>query len=200
MKKIIVDVGATGFPASSYGYKKSQNTEVYLFEPHPDFYKILKNKFENDKTITLYDIALSDQKGTSNFYLTQKGNCSSLRQPNQEVLKDRKDITQYKKIEVKTDTMDNVLGHLLHIDYLKLDAQGSEYEILLGATEVLKKTKYVKCEVEFTEWYKGQKLAKDVVDLLESRGFKKTSQSGGSSTHCDMFFEKINTTDETTNK
>ena len=95
-------------------------------------------------------------------------------------------------MQVNADTMDNVLGHLSHIDFLKMDTQGSEYEILQGAKEILKKTHHIKCECEYKEWYKGQKLAEDVISFLESIGFEKTRTNDIATTHADIFFKNTN--------
>ena len=84
--------------------------------------------------------------------------------------------------------MDNVLGHLSHIDFLKIDTQGSEYEILEGAINTLPNIRHIKCEAEFTEWYKGQRLAKDVISFLKSKGFELTREEGESATHSDFYF------------
>ena len=190
-KTIIVDVGAVGYPEGGFGKPKNkENFEIHLFEPHPEAYLGLEGKFGHRDNYFVYDIALSNVEGTIIFYSTQKRNCSSIRKPNPKILKNRKDITTYSEIEVKTNTLDNVLGHLPHIDYLKLDTQGSEYEILLGAEKMLPKIKQIKWEVEFVEWYEGQKLDKDIVEFLDSKGFKKVRQSGRSKTHCDMFFTR----------
>ena len=70
MNRIIVDIGASGFPASSYGVNDINKDEIYLFECHPDFYSDLNNKYENRNNITIYDTALSDKKGTLDFYAT----------------------------------------------------------------------------------------------------------------------------------
>lgn len=192
--RIIVDVGASGFPNSSYGVNDIRKDEIYLFECHPEFYNELITSYKNHDNITVHNIALSDTKGTFDFYLTQKRNCSSLREPNPDTL-DRIDLLTYEKIQVKADTMDALLGHLPRIDSLKLDTQGSEYEILQGAKELLKKTHHIKCECEYEEHYKGQKLAEDVINFLKPLGFEviKVDKIGKPHpTHADIFFKNTN--------
>lgn len=57
-------------------------------------------------------------------------------------------------------------------DFLSIDTQESEYEILLGAKETLKSGIVVLViEAEFHPVYKGQKLFGDLVKLLSDYGF-----------------------------
>jgi FkbM family methyltransferase len=58
-------------------------------------------------------------------------------------------------------------------DFLSLDTQSSEYEILLGARGVLERSICgLIVEVEFGEMYLGQKRFQEVYDLLDSAGFE----------------------------
>tara|TARA_R100001163_G_C5064622_1_gene202286 strand:- start:458 stop:1042 length:585 start_codon:yes stop_codon:yes gene_type:complete len=173
-KLIIVDVGAMKFPSDSYGFKENEdleNLEIHLFEPIPNEYNKLVKQYGKDKRYKIYNTALYDKKIKTNFYKTGKAECSSLFEPSNKGGK-----YAYKSFEVETDTLDNILGDINHIDYLKLDTQGSEFEILCGATEILKKTKNIKCEVGYIHMYKNQKLAEDVKMLLESKGFELTKK------------------------
>ena len=57
-------------------------------------------------------------------------------------------------------------------DFLSIDTQGSEYEILQGAKETLRlSTLALVVEVEFHPIYKDQKLFGDVANLLSDQGF-----------------------------
>lgn len=58
-------------------------------------------------------------------------------------------------------------------DFLSIDTQGSEYEILLGARETLASTTVcLVVEVEFHQIYEGQKLFGDLSSLLAESGFE----------------------------
>ena len=58
-------------------------------------------------------------------------------------------------------------------DFLSLDTQGSEWDILNGARETLKNSVLaVALEVEFHSIYQGQKLFGDISGLLSSLGFQ----------------------------
>ena len=74
-----------------------------------------------------------------------------------------------KKIEIESDTLDNLVKE--DIDILKLDTQGNEYEILQGAKKSLGKTLIVETETMFYQIYSGQKLAPDIMSLMSANGF-----------------------------
>jgi FkbM family methyltransferase len=57
-------------------------------------------------------------------------------------------------------------------DLLKIDTQGSEFDILRGADRTLGKTSLIEVEVEFYPMYEGQPLFADVDPLLRSAGFE----------------------------
>jgi len=58
-------------------------------------------------------------------------------------------------------------------DFLTLDVQSLEYEVLLGASEQLRQSVCgVIAEVEFGEMYEGQRRFQDVFDLLTGFGFE----------------------------
>ncbi len=78
--------------------------------------------------------------------------------------------------EVETISLDEVIAQnpsLPPPNFLSLDTQGSEHEILLGASKVLKSDVVATVvEVEFSALYKGQKTFGDILALLSERGFQ----------------------------
>ncbi len=74
---------------------------------------------------------------------------------------------------IMTDTLDTVLNTLPdHGEFLKLDTQGTEYEILLGAHNTLnRRAAAIYCEVEFAQIYESQKLFSDIEGLVRDYGF-----------------------------
>lgn len=78
---------------------------------------------------------------------------------------------------VETELLDSVFAKRYGKDknfgeFLKVDTQGSEFEILKGAKKVLtENTIALVCEVSFFEIYQGQKLFSDVEAYLRSLGF-----------------------------
>ena len=80
-----------------------------------------------------------------------------------------------KTLDINTTTLDTILrtNNVPKPDFLSIDTQGSEYEILQGAGGCLKKDLLaVVVEVEFKPIYKNQKVFGEISELLTSRGFE----------------------------
>lgn len=167
--KTIIDVGAANIP--------SLNSEdiYYLFEPEKEAYDRLVKKFKENKKVFISNVGLYNKKETKTLYVATKRECSSLLPPNWEVLKKynaKRFLTDY-TFEIGVDRLDNILPTEIEIiDRLKLDTQGTEYEILEGCGEMLNKVKTITCEVEHIELYKNQKLYQDINEYLKNYGFE----------------------------
>lgn len=57
-------------------------------------------------------------------------------------------------------------------DFLSLDTQGTEIDILEGGRETLRRVLAVYCEAEFVPIYCGQRLFGDLVGMLTAEGFR----------------------------
>lgn len=77
-------------------------------------------------------------------------------------------------IEVPVQPMDAFLeqGLLRAPDFIKLDVQGYEIEVLEGAARCLESAQFVFSEVFIRRVYKGMPLAHDIVAYLGARGFR----------------------------
>lgn len=96
-------------------------SQIYLFEPFPDFYKIIFEKFKNQENIKCFDFALSNFDGE--MKMENKGLETSL--IGNDKLKQSKNV-------VKVINIINFIKsyNIVSIDLMKLNVEGSEYEIL----------------------------------------------------------------------
>lgn len=129
--------------------------------------------------IELEPIALADKAGNATLHLLSAATNHSLLPPN-EAFTARYNMVKWQVVGTEalpTVTLDSVLfGKRAQTpfwgEFLKLDTQGTEYEILQGATRTLaERSVAVITEVAFCELYRGQKLFSEVEQLLRAQGF-----------------------------
>jgi hypothetical protein len=74
------------------------------------------------------------------------------------------------RVPARTTRLDDV-PEIERVDFLKMDVQGAELDVLRGATRLLGSALVVQTEVEFLPMYKDQPLFADVDAELRARGF-----------------------------
>lgn len=108
---------------------------------------------------------------------------------------DRSELLKVTDIECKTlDTTIKYLNLPFTFDFIKIDAQGAEYEILNGALDFLKNSCIgLQLELFNIPLYKGIKLLPEVAEFLNELGFvmvKKLDYHGTFNSQNDCIFLK----------
>ena len=140
---VVIDIGAHVGYFTLYAAKKAQNGKVISFEPTKESFLVLKNnvKINNFQNIIINNLAVAEISKKRTFFVDKKYGISNTfydSNPNLE-----KEIVQ-------TTTLDGIYKkfNLAKIDFLKMDCEGAEFEIILNtSTEVLKKIKKISVEV-----------------------------------------------------
>ena len=169
-----LDIGAQGGIPSEWVQARSI-IKTIGFEPVHDKYKNLQNKFPSDKW---FNTALWNSSGQVNFFITPNSDYSSILEPNVDVFEDfgkGKAVKKFKTTKLDTNYADELIDKC---DFMKLDVQGGELEVLKGAENLLKDVKGICTEVSFVELYKNQALFGDVDTFLRKKGFKFISFYG----------------------
>ena len=170
----IIDIGASGGIDQRW-FSNGFEVNAILFEPDPDaFEQLIKKKRKND---LILDSALSDKEKEIVFNICNWQQVSSIYEPNMDILKLFKNPQRWeikKKITMKTFPLNDVLkkNSISDIDFMKIDSQGSELEILRGGTDYLDSIIGLEVESEFIEIYKNQPLFPEVDKFIQSNGFK----------------------------
>jgi FkbM family methyltransferase len=147
--------------------------ELHAFEPDPASFQELQHRYAAPafRKVVVSDLALASQAGKARFYSTRHPSLSSLLKPDvagyrrhvsrlqgSEAWADNLETTA--QIEVRTETLDRWASeHAIgFIDFLKLDTQGTELDILRGAGGLLaaRNIGVVYAEVTFLPLYEGQ--------------------------------------------
>jgi hypothetical protein len=71
---------------------------------------------------------------------------------------------------INTETLDNLFPNE-SFDFIKIDTQGSEIDILVGGKLLVQSTEYILLEVSITNYNIGAPLIKDVLNYMDSIGF-----------------------------
>jgi len=129
-------------------------------------------------TVEIEDAALSNKNGIARLHHLSVPTNSSLLPPNP-IFVERYAMDKWREIshsDVATTTLDNVLARkpssIRWGEMIKIDTQGTEFEILEGARQTLReRTSFLCIEVSFCELYRGQKLFSEVEQLLRELGF-----------------------------
>lgn len=192
-QKIFFDIGANIGLFTLYASSLNTSLKVFAFEPSGLNLGILDrnvsiNKLE--KKITIIPFALSKKKYSLNMisetYLYEGGSQISLDKP----INDRgnffQPLTKYKTISFSLD-------YLIYIkvlplpNFIKLDVDGNELEILYGSKEILKNTKLKAIIVEVN--LKNKKYYK-ISALLKQYGFLKANHPLNNKIISNIIFER----------
>lgn len=213
-----IDVGALGdLPEPWFTNSKFVN-KLLSFEP-------LEGASQKENIITS-DSALWETEATLPFYIYKglDGSGSSLFKQNYEYVEEhynelkqlgnpwlaetwfeRSHLAETK--EINCTTLDGVLAELqlsFSFDFLKIDAQGAEYQILKGGEKFLKESCLgLQLELFNIPLYKDIKLLTEVEEYLNDKGFdlvKKFPAHGSFDSQHDCVFLKRDTKQSTSEK
>ena len=107
------------------------------FEPIPDLFLALKNKYASVSNCRFFDLALAQSRGTSSFnYVVSNPSYSGLLKRNYD-----RPNEQDTQITVQTARFDDVWPKDLPLDLMKIDVEGGEQGVLEGALETLTRWK-----------------------------------------------------------
>lgn len=136
---IAVDVGAhAGRHAFEMVRLVSPSGHVYMFEPLPPMIGELQRKRDESphlKMLTsLYPYALSATSGAMEF-------CVASRMLGYSGLRERcyDADTEVERIQVEVRRLDEVLPSLRRLDYLKIDTEGGEWDVMRGAADLIER-------------------------------------------------------------
>jgi len=172
-KLTIVDVGAASMGKDTDNYYKLidyPHVQLIGFEPNNLACESLNNNSKNNFHYFPYFIGDGADR---TFYECPNPLNSSLYKPDADVLEkfQRMDIPVINTENVKTVRLDDI-DEINDIDYIKLDVQGAELDVINGGKNKTKNAVIVDTEVEFIPIYKDQPVFGDIDVSLRSIDFQ----------------------------
>jgi FkbM family methyltransferase len=183
MKPIVFDVGTnTGnelYATITSGY----DADFYAFEPVPEIYNNLLERFKEHDNIKFFQLAVSNYNGQASFNVSvgqSQGEVSSLLEMVDNVKDNWGHVAhcfEYShKIDVDVITLESFIEehNIPYITYLHVDAQGSDLNVLkgLGSKLHLVQEGAVEAAIKYNVIYKNQCMIDEVVNFLEQNNFE----------------------------
>ncbi|MDA9713658.1 FkbM family methyltransferase [Alphaproteobacteria bacterium] len=168
----LVDIGAAGEIEPRWKPFSSKLNYI-AFEPDErSRSKIFNNKKKFlDYKILPYALSQADEQILINY--CEDPQKSSKYEPNYFFLKNFPNNDRFniiKKVAFPSTTLDSL--EIKDIDFIKIDIQGSELDVIKGAKKTLKSTFGLEIEVEFLNVYKKQPLFGEICLELKNNGFE----------------------------
>jgi len=187
--RTIVEVGAADGQDTVEYAKHFPAAQIHAFEPMPDNVDLLVANTSAEPRIFVHPVALGTEAGLHEFYTSggaapgwsghvgQDGwpYSGSLRAP-QDHLQHHPWCT-FKKTCVLVCRFDD-FDTIEHVDYVHMDVQGAELDVLRGGTKLLS-ARAIWLEVANVPLYAGQPLRADVVRFMESVGYRLLLDTAG---------------------
>jgi FkbM family methyltransferase len=174
---IVVDVGAhygryTLIAAKRIGPKG----KVISIEADPNNFDMLNNNIKlnelSKENVIALNYAVSSIKSIVKLSIPDKKPGQTIYSS---IISNRAPTEKF--IEVNANTLDNILQEnkipVEHVNWIKIDVEGAELEVLKGATNVLSKSRDISLLIEIHNIDDGKTLYEPIIDLLNNYNFKK---------------------------
>lgn len=168
-RDIVIDIGANIGVFSIFAARAAKEVKVFSYEPTPEvFERLLKNiKINNlENFIFPFQIGVGGNSGERILFIHPEGSTSNTFY--EDYLSDYKNNL----VPVKTITLGDIFrnNNLECCDFLKIDAEGAEYEILFNtSSEHLRKIKNI--ALEYHQGYE------EIIEFLEKLNFQVRYES-----------------------
>lgn len=146
--KLVFDIGANiGSTVEQFTLISSK---VICFEPNPTLANQLRSRFEN-LSVVVDERAVSNKNGTQIFKISNANTISTL---SEDWINNSRFTGSYNwntHVQVETVTLDSIVEQYGEPDYIKIDVEGYEFEVLTSFTKLLPNTLFS------FEWAEEQK-------------------------------------------
>jgi FkbM family methyltransferase len=186
---IVVDIGAHMGRYTIISSKRvGANGKVVAIEAHPSNFEMLKSNIKLNQLTNVIPLnyAAYSKETKINLYLPDEESGYTMHHSimSNYVFTKYKDKTEDKFVEVSANTLDYLLqlNEITDVNWVKIDVEGAEFEVLKGASNVLSKSKDIALLIEVHNLSGGTNLYRPIIEFLNLYNFKiefEKSHDGG---------------------
>lgn len=148
---------------------------VWWIEANPDVIDVLRLKLlarELRRDNVVIEAAVAESEREVTLHVASNGQSSSILQLGTHATQ-HPEVTYVKEIVLQTTTVDHLFdkGRIGQADFVNIDVQGAELDVLRGAEAYIGGVSALYLEVNEDELYKGCALLPEVERWLDERGF-----------------------------
>ena len=181
-KHVLFDIGAHRGLYSKMLRQAFSASTIYCFEPNPILFDDLK---QISDTCHVFHTAMNDKTGPYDLYFSDNPpvpyDHTQLASGNREVYSKIHNTDNIKTIACQAETVDNfcITNSIDHIDFLKMDTEGNELNILKGARKLIETNNIDVIQFEFGGVNALSKtFIRDFEDLLPDYDFYRIRTRG----------------------
>jgi FkbM family methyltransferase len=171
---IVIDIGANIGVFATFAAMRASNVEVLAFEPFPENAKWLKQNVSESNLLSkikVYEQAVAGVTEERTLQISDSWILHTLSDTGDQKNDSNEENTQ--RIKVQCVGFEDVMKLVPRCDLLKIDCEGSEYEIFYTTpAETIKKIRRIVGEFHFGD--EDRKNGKALCDYLESLDFRIT--------------------------
>lgn len=189
---VVFDVGAN---QGDYTAQFLRNgAMVHCFEPNPDMVHVLQNRYGKCDRVWIHPYGLNSTVGEGKLHITSHPRDCSFLTPTVGWLpfKETAQSIAYTRLDEACKQY-----NVTHIDFLKIDVQGLDLEVLRGCGEMMKNIDWVCVEILFIVMYDRCFTLKDFEDFFHEHNFKLFTMSNinyvesSQITHLDAVYRRV---------
>jgi len=150
--------------------------DMVMFEPLQENFKVLAEKAKDlNANIVGHQVALGPEPGKTKMYVSDHNRISS------SILKPKVHLTHHPNVkfpeteEVEVDCLDNY--DCFNYNFINMDVQGYELEVLKGGKKTLEQVDYVYCEVNRDEVYENNAFVEELDEFLAEYNMERVMTS-----------------------
>lgn len=159
--KVIYDIGAFKGQWTKDMTKVFKKSKFYLFEANNN-----NNNYLKKVDCNFYNVLLSDNIEEKNFF--------SLNATGDSYLKQKKGYERSQVINMMSQTLDNFtqINNLPNPDFIKIDTQGSELDVLKGANLIIKNCKFILLECPITHYNENAPGLNEYLNYMDKINYR----------------------------